>query len=118
MDNPYVLRPGEVLSLEELVTRYLDWGIWNDEQNRGGIHTGCDPDLYNGNLCCQDHVNMSGEGSHFRRYFLRLIGREFRVSIYSMKELIEKHHLSIDINKITTYWHISAEEWEKIVIKD
>ena len=70
--NPFVLKPGEKLTPQELLDRFLLWDENRTETRAWEIKKDCDVDLWKGHLCCEDHFHYSHEHDDFLRYFVHL----------------------------------------------
>ena len=110
--NPYVLVPGEKLTLHQLFNRFLNWKIWNSLTNRGERYENCDPELHNSFLCCLEHFEYTHESADFKSYFLHLTWEHIDgFSIQSMCFFINNHELTVDEKIIADYFGITVQEW-------
>ncbi len=117
--NPYALKPGEVLTPQQLFERHIDWSnharsieAWKETES-------CDRDLYSSWLCCEDHVRYQSEMDHFLHYFLHhfmLMPGELGFSMPSMVAMINNLKLKINQElkeKLRLYWGRPADRFFK-----
>lgn len=116
MDNPYKIRPGEKLTLDEVFNRFLDWCQWCQENKRSHASSSCDTKLHHSHLCCEDHMAMTAENHAFFVYFFHhtydeTIRKEGGFSMNSMRDFIRKHKVSVTSHKAGSYFGLSSTEW-------
>lgn len=121
MENPYLLKDGETPNLQRLLSRFVDWQTWNDEQHREDRGT-CQKELWYTHDCCDNHRAFSQEFWAFYAMFRKLWPHAgFRddpkgtFSTSLLKYMVVQQKLTVDILKIEKHWGMYPGEWKLII---
>jgi len=93
--------------------RFLSWNEYRKEALAWEKTENCDPDLWKGHLCCDDHLRYSHEHDDFVRYFCHLdmmcyADKNFNNDL--VKGFIRRFNLSYDLSRLAKFMHRSIQE--------
>ncbi len=111
--NPFAIKPGEKFTTQQLFDRYLVWHEYRLSNKSWEKREGCDPDLWYGNLCCEDHFRYEDEESVFTRHFIHLDAmchsdRDYLNTL--IKGFIRRHGLKYDPSRLALNMSMSLEK--------
>jgi hypothetical protein len=88
LKNPHALIPGEILTPQQLFTKFLRWSKFARDNNFSSALPDCN-ELINSNLCCEHHARYQAESDQFFAYFFHLFMIPTPASSFSVNSMIE-----------------------------
>lgn len=119
--NPHAIQPGEILTPQLLLDRFLAWNEYRIENHSWSKGETCDEELWKGRLCCEDHCRYQHQADDFFRYFCRLdmmtyADRDFTDDL--IKGFIRRLKLKYDPARLAKCMGKTLEECFAFMMKD